>query len=467
LRGVGSAQAAALAATVGVAYEDKRPLQYPQQSQSVLLEAAVTAFDRVARESVRALAEVLCKMDRADLPTNSIVTPDLVTRVETEWSLISEQLQVATDALRCCTGAQLPLHWCDGRERDFVIEAAQGIALAIANTLDLFDRAATTVITRLADDVLHQLVELKAVEFTQHTVLVRGTADVVKAAQLLIAAVSGRTTSSTINHNPQTRKALAALTKVLPLLASSLRVAVLHPDQDGVRLATAYAFDQMVTATVQLKELFLSRIRVTESPSPRPEVVAAAELCLRDPEPSQSALDELSKASANLVDTGLLHGSKEDHVLAFVGPPQRALEATEQACRRTLAELWRALAAAERADIEILAMRLSDVSIRSVRPCRGDQRDSEVLDTLDDAGTQMHPILERFYLLEQLASVMSTDKCHQKPAAISHPLGVQIRTTLQSDMPLTLTAFLVTFWLELLGRHVDELAHLVEVDALS
>ena len=195
------------------------------------LEGVIREFEGVATAAVRDAA--------LNTPSSS---------VRADWQRITEQLSLATECFRACSESRLPAHRCDAGERAFVAEGCLGLVLAVANTCETIDRANVDAIIVAADAVEERARVLRRAPQGGFAEIVSAVRELTEAIQRVIAAVEGRIqTGGGGDHGaPELRIPIDTLRKALPLLISSTRVGILHPEQDGVRLSAEYvAFAQL------------------------------------------------------------------------------------------------------------------------------------------------------------------------------------------------------------------------------
>jgi hypothetical protein len=199
-------------------------VRYPSSK----LEDAVREFERAATAAARDAERISA--------TTATSTHAASSSVEAEWQRIAEQLSLAAECFRLCSASRLPAHRCDAKERVFVAEGCLGLVLAVANTLELIDRANAEAIVVAADAVeAHALRRAPPGDFAE---IVSAARELSSAIQRVVFAVEARIQASGDDSGaPELRVPIDTLSKALPLLISSTRVGILHPEQDGVRLS--------------------------------------------------------------------------------------------------------------------------------------------------------------------------------------------------------------------------------------
>jgi hypothetical protein len=331
-----------------------------------------------------------------------------------------------------------------------MLEGTRGLVLAVANAVDLIDRASTAAIGGLADEVDRRVYELQATSPSDISTLVTGARAVSAAVQQLASAAAGRAEACDGRgmSDPGIKRSGDALRKVLPLLISSLRVSIVHPDQDGVVLATEYAYGQIIAATASLRSALQRRVK-RPSDFKRADVATAALACVSLPanaptETRQRRLEAFREACDTLADRGILERYRDVAVLGEIAActqPARAGETPSTTCHRVCVTIGRAVSKHATAMVNDLHVRLSGTSIQPTTPASTDGPDP-----FDDVRPQMHDILERAQLLEDLVAIVDGTSAD----AVTPALRAQIQEALQADLPQTLVASLLVFWLEIL-----------------
>jgi hypothetical protein len=201
-------------------------VRYPSSK----LEDAVREFERAATAAARDAERISA--------TTATSTHAASSSVEAEWQRIAEQLSLAAECFRLCSASRLPAHRCDAKERVFVAEGCLGLVLAVANTLELIDRANAEAIVVAADAVEAQAHALRRAPPGDFAEIVSAARELSSAIQRVVFAVEARIQASGDDSGaPELRVPIDTLSKALPLLISSTRVGILHPEQDGVRLS--------------------------------------------------------------------------------------------------------------------------------------------------------------------------------------------------------------------------------------
>lgn len=330
--------------------------------------------------------------------------------------------------------------------------------LAVANAVDLIDRACTTAIVGLANETDYRVRELQATGASDFSAIVARARDVSTAVQQLADATAARIDAcGRESADPVLSRALETLRKVLPLLLSSLRISMMHPEQDGVRLSAEYAYNQITSATASLRAAL--QCRVALPPDRRmSDLAKAATDCMSlqettSVERSNRALQSFQETCNRLTDRGLLESSRDQIVLGQIarcgrpGPGESAADT----CVRVGASIARHLARHAETEIELLQPVLHEVSVRpgSPEPLIGGQQDP-----LNDAGSRVHSILEKVQIVEELGSLFNSDS----PPPMAERIGVQIRELVHSDLSPTIIAHVLCFWLDLVRRQISDLS---------
>lgn len=209
-------------------------MQYPSPTVLASLEASLRQFEAMAQASVR---------DVESLGANPAGTPANLNSygVRAEWFRIGQQLSMAKECFRACSSTNVPAHTCDTAERVFVVEGCLGLVLAVANTLELIDRANADAIVVAAGEVDVCATVLRRAAPGSYAAIISATRDLSESIHRVVFAVESRINAGSDDDGaPELRIPIDTLSKALPLLISSTRVGILHPEQDGVRLSAEY-----------------------------------------------------------------------------------------------------------------------------------------------------------------------------------------------------------------------------------